>query len=69
MPEIIDYGVTGFVVETIEDAVASMPALLQLDRRRIRAVFERRFSADRMARDYVAAYSRLSNGVEQSRAS
>jgi hypothetical protein len=46
-----------------------MPALLQLDRRRIRAVFERRFSADRMARDYVAAYSRLNNGHEHSRAS
>ncbi|KRB20176.1 MULTISPECIES: glycosyltransferase family 4 protein [Mesorhizobium] len=69
MPEIIDHGVTGFVVETIEDAVATMPALLQLDRRRIRSVFERRFSADRMARDYVAAYSRLNNGHEQSRAS
>jgi len=69
MPEIVDYGVTGFVVETIEDAVATMPALLQLDRRRIRAVFERRFSADRMARDYVEAYSLLRNGHEQSRAS
>ena len=69
MPEIVDYGITGFVVETIEDAVATMPALLQLDRRRIRTVFERRFSADRMARDYVAAYSRLRDGHEQSRAS
>jgi len=69
MPEIIDYGATGFVVETIEDAVATMPALLQLDRRRVRAVFERRFSADRMATDYVAAYSRLISSHEQSRAS
>ncbi|TPJ07553.1 glycosyltransferase family 4 protein [Mesorhizobium sp. B2-7-3] len=69
MPEIIDHGVTGFVVETIEDAVASMPALLQLDRRRIRTAFERRFSADRMARDYVEAYSRLTTGHEESRAS
>ncbi|MEI9427663.1 glycosyltransferase family 4 protein [Mesorhizobium sp. Cs1299R1N3] len=69
MPEIIDHGATGFVVESIEDAVASMPALLQLDRRRIRTAFERRFSAVRMARDYVAAYSRLSDRHEQSRAS
>jgi glycosyltransferase involved in cell wall biosynthesis len=69
MPEIIDHGVTGFVVETIEDAVASMPALLQLDRRRIRTAFERRFSANRMARDYVEAYSRLTSGHEESRAS
>jgi glycosyltransferase involved in cell wall biosynthesis len=59
MPEIVDHGVTGFVVETIEDAVASMPALLQLDRRRVRAVFERRFSARRMAQDYAAAYAEL----------
>ncbi|ESY95858.1 glycosyltransferase family 4 protein [Mesorhizobium sp. LNHC209A00] len=69
MPEIIDHGVTGFVVETIEDAVASMPVLLQLDRRRIRTAFERRFSANRMARDYVEAYSRLTSGHEESRAS
>ncbi|UVK57202.1 glycosyltransferase family 4 protein [Mesorhizobium sp. AR02] len=59
MPEIVDHGVTGFVVETIEDAVASMPALLQLDRRRVRAVFERRFSARRMGQDYAAAYAEL----------
>ncbi|MHA6686865.1 glycosyltransferase family 4 protein [Mesorhizobium sp. A556] len=59
MPEIIDQGVTGFVVETIEDAVARMPELLFLDRRNVRAVFEKRFSAQRMARDYVAAYARL----------
>ncbi|MBZ9810610.1 glycosyltransferase family 4 protein [Mesorhizobium sp. BR1-1-9] len=68
MPEIIDHGVTGFVVETIEDAVATMPALLQLDRRRIRAVFEGRFSADRMARDYVATYSQAID-TQQIRAS
>lgn len=66
MPEIVDHGVTGFVVETIEDAVATMPALLQLDRRRIRGVFEKRFSADRMAGDYVAAYSRLTGSHEGS---
>ncbi|TPK58421.1 MULTISPECIES: glycosyltransferase family 4 protein [unclassified Mesorhizobium] len=68
MPEIIDHGVTGFVVETLEDAVATMPALLQLDRRRIRAVFEGRFSADRMARDYVATYSQAID-TQQIRAS
>ena len=59
LPEIIDPGVTGFVVDTIDDAVASVPGLLQLDRRKVRAVFEKRFSAMRMARDYVAAYERL----------
>lgn len=69
MPEIIDHGTTGFVVETMEDAVAAMPALLQLDRRRIRAIFERRFSADRMARDYVAAYSRMNSSDDEIKAS
>lgn len=69
MPEIIDHGTTGFVVETMEDAAAAMPALLQLDRRRIRAIFERRFSADRMARDYVAAYSRMNSSDDEIKAS
>lgn len=69
MPEIVDHGVTGAIVETIEDAVAAMPALLQLDRRRVRAVFERRFSAERMARDYVDAYARLIDGRGMTKAS
>lgn len=59
MPEIIDQGVTGFVVDTLDDAVARVPDLLRLDRRNVRAVFEKRFSAQRMARDYVAAYALL----------
>ncbi|TGU47431.1 glycosyltransferase, partial [Mesorhizobium sp. M00.F.Ca.ET.186.01.1.1] len=52
LPEIVDDGVTGFVVDSVDDAVASMPALLDLDRRQVRAVFEKRFSAARMAREY-----------------
>lgn len=59
MPEVIDHGVTGILVESIEDAVATMPDLLSLDRRRVRATFEARFSASRMARDYVTAYQQL----------
>jgi glycosyltransferase involved in cell wall biosynthesis len=69
MLEIIDQGVTGFVVETIEDAVACVPELLRLDRRNVRAVFEKRFSAQRMARDYVAAYARLLGAHSGARAS
>jgi len=56
MPEIIDEGVTGFLVESIEDAVASVPQLLRLDRRLVRKTFETRFSATRMARDYARTY-------------
>jgi glycosyltransferase involved in cell wall biosynthesis len=69
MPEIVEHGVTGFIVESVEDAVASIPGLLSLDRRVVRQTFERRFSAQRMARDYVAAYARLLGGDVQARAS
>jgi len=58
-PEIVDLAVTGFVVDSVDSAVAVMPALLKLDRRQVRVVFEKRFSAQRMARDYLAAYMRL----------
>ncbi|UVK37028.1 glycosyltransferase family 4 protein [Mesorhizobium sp. AR10] len=69
LPEIIDQGVTGFVVDSIDDAVASVPNLLRLDRRKVRAVFEKRFSAARMARDYVAAYERLIGVSAEAKAS
>ena len=69
MPEIVDQGVTGFVVEGIEEAIARVPELLRLDRRAVRAVFEKRFSAERMTRDYVAAYVRLLGLHAQARAS
>ncbi len=59
LPEIVDQDVTGFIVHSIEGAVAAVPALIRLDRRQVRTVFERRFSARRMARDYVSAYMRL----------
>ncbi|MDR3373745.1 MAG: glycosyltransferase family 4 protein [Ancalomicrobiaceae bacterium] len=59
MREIIDDGVTGFVVNSIEEAVDAVARARQLDRRRIRAVFEQRFSAAVMARNYVAVYEDL----------
>jgi hypothetical protein len=43
--------------------------LLQLDRRKVRAVFESRFSANRMARDYLTAYARLIGAPAESKAS
>jgi glycosyltransferase involved in cell wall biosynthesis len=62
--EIIDDGVTGFVVEDELSAVASVDRLSQLDRARIRQVFERRFTARRMALDYLAAYRGLMEDAE-----
>ena len=54
--EIIDHGVTGFIVEDIGGAVAAVDRAVTLDRARIRAVFEKRFTAARMAADYVGLY-------------
>jgi glycosyltransferase involved in cell wall biosynthesis len=54
--EIIDDGVTGYIVETVEEAAAATELVSRLDRSRIRASFERRFSAEAMAESYEAAY-------------
>lgn len=59
VPEIVEDGVTGFVVETEEEAVAAIAKLPSLDRRIVRQRFEARFTAERMARDYIALYERL----------
>jgi glycosyltransferase involved in cell wall biosynthesis len=58
--EIIDDGVTGRIVDTMEEAIAALPQVLALDRRAVRHRFEERFSATRMANDYVSVYRKLS---------
>jgi glycosyltransferase involved in cell wall biosynthesis len=57
--EIIEPDVTGCIVETVEEALAALPRVLALDRRRIRRRFEARFTAERMACDYVTVYRTL----------
>ena len=59
VPEVIEDGVTGFVVEEEAEAVAAIAKLPELDRRRIRAAFEHRFTSRRMADDYLALYRQL----------
>ena len=59
IPEIIEHGITGFVSENLSEMVAAVDQLGQIDRRRCRASFDQRFTADRMARDYVALYERI----------
>src|SRR4029079_2205499 len=59
VPEVIEPGVTGLIVEDVAEAVAAMPRLLELPRDRVRAGVEHRFGVDRMAHDYVAVYERL----------
>jgi glycosyltransferase involved in cell wall biosynthesis len=56
VPEVIEDGVTGFVVDSVEEACAAVDRIGTLDRRRCRQSFERRFTAARMARDHVAVY-------------
>jgi glycosyltransferase involved in cell wall biosynthesis len=57
--EIIDQGVTGAVVDTMDEAVRMLPQVLALDRHAVRRRFEQRFSSARMATDYVALYRSL----------
>jgi glycosyltransferase involved in cell wall biosynthesis len=59
VPEVVDDGVTGYVVDTIDEALSALEGVLALDRTRVRRRFEERFSAARMAKDYVRIYERL----------
>jgi glycosyltransferase involved in cell wall biosynthesis len=59
VPEIIDPGVTGQIVDSMDEAIRVMPQVLALDRRAVRQKFEQRFSASRMAKDYVQVYRSL----------
>ena len=59
VPEVIDEGLTGFVVESLEEAVAAVHMAGDLDRTLVRQRFEERFTATRMASNYVAQYAGL----------
>jgi glycosyltransferase involved in cell wall biosynthesis len=63
VPEIIEDGVTGFLVQSVREAVAALEQLPSLDRAVCRRVFEERFTAGRMASDYVEIYERLAHGA------
>jgi glycosyltransferase involved in cell wall biosynthesis len=61
VPEVIEDGVTGFVVDSVEEAVAAVGRVGGLHRRNCRAVFEQRYDAARMARDYLEVYRRVAH--------
>jgi glycosyltransferase involved in cell wall biosynthesis len=63
VPEVLDDGVVGFVVENLAQAVQAVERVASLDRLECRRTFERRFSVERMAEDYISVYRRL---VEES---
>src|SRR5262249_38412912 len=64
VPEVIDDGITGFIVEDELSAVAAVDRLSGLSRMRVRQQFEERFTARRMALDYLAAYRGLMENTE-----
>jgi glycosyltransferase involved in cell wall biosynthesis len=59
VPEVVEDGITGYVVESVEEAICKLGRLLALDRGRVRRRFEQRFTADRMAQGYLKVYARL----------
>jgi glycosyltransferase involved in cell wall biosynthesis len=59
LPETIDDGLTGFLVNDVDGAVAAVPRAVTLNRTRVGAVARRRFSAARMVDDYLAVYDRM----------
>ena len=58
---------TGLIVDSVEEAVAAMPRVLSLDRNAVRRRFEERFSATRMAQNYVSVYEELLHSLPNQR--
>ena len=59
IPEVVDEGTTGFIVDSVEEAVAAIPRAAALDRARIRHRAEERFSRGRMVEDYLHVYEAI----------
>jgi glycosyltransferase involved in cell wall biosynthesis len=59
VPEIVEDGLTGAIVGSMEEAIEALPRVIALDRKKVRQRFEQRFSATRMAKDYVSVYRSL----------
>jgi glycosyltransferase involved in cell wall biosynthesis len=59
VPEIIDDGITGRVIDSMEEAIVTLPEVVALDRRAVRHRFEQRFSSTRMAKEYLGIYRQL----------
>lgn len=66
VPEVIEDGVTGFIVRNEDEAVKALDRVSGLSRARCRATFERRFTACRMAKDYLSIYEALAGEARPS---
>jgi glycosyltransferase involved in cell wall biosynthesis len=62
VPEVLEDGVTGYVVDSVDDAVSAVGRIGRLNRATCRREFEHRFDAARMARDYVGVYRGVISG-------
>lgn len=66
VPEVVEHGVSGFVVDDVDGAVRALGRLGELDRARCRSAFDARFTAQRMARDYLQVYRTLTGDTGRS---
>jgi glycosyltransferase involved in cell wall biosynthesis len=66
VPEVLEEGVTGFIVQSEEQAADAVKQIGVLNRERIRAEFDRRFTAHRMAQNYLNLYARLAKAKRES---
>jgi glycosyltransferase involved in cell wall biosynthesis len=62
MPELIRDGETGFLVDSLDEAIGAIERIGELDRAAVRRSVEDRFTIDRMAGDYIALYEQIING-------
>ena len=63
VPEVLENGITGYIINSIDEAVQAASEVHKLDRARIRRTFDKRFTVDQMTDQYTDAYERLI-GVE-----
>jgi glycosyltransferase involved in cell wall biosynthesis len=61
VPEVIDHGLSGFIVDSMDEAIRAVRRVGELDRAEVRAAFEARFTATRMASDYLDLYRNLAS--------
>lgn len=65
IPEVVDEGITGYIINSMEEAVEAVEKLPLISRKLCRETFEKRFSAERMAEDYLKIYNSLNkSGVK-----
>jgi glycosyltransferase involved in cell wall biosynthesis len=68
VPEVIDQGVSGFIVNSEAQAATALKRVDELDRATVRATFDRRWTSRRMAEDYINVYQELAQPMPRLRA-